>query len=603
MPTLSSIQTSLTPWTYQTPYGSTTFPLSTNNSTPSLYSNNIQLTSYTGNPYPSTAFYLDDTLTSLRPQQKLISESETPIEYPNLSQTYKTPTILLKDTYTIPNPAGFTYSTRGDTVSNTGNVVPGSIWRRAVTNGFQGLASGIGNPMITQFTQPAISTIWKAKIIDNAPDSRGENLDSPYSVMPFTRKKQLIDWNISKYKDFRAFKGLTFSVDNIRLDGASAATRGAFNNDAGGTVVSALYAAASVVPGGAYTAFNLESVYGWGDQGNPDALRRDFTIRSNVATRWKTGATAKDGKWVPTNNAIERATEFLGDKISVIDFGQRRLKDAYVWKPQWFAGEEKWSKFNNFISETDLTRDFIKFYFTGPSLNAGNVDGKDDIMVFRAIIDSFSDTHSPTWTAVPMIGRADPNYTYTGYSREVNLSFTIYATSRDEMKPIYRKLNALAGYTTPDYSVDSIAMKSPWMRMTIGDLLVQQPVIINSLAYTFIDADTTWEINVEQDPTMMQAPHKISVSLGLNVLTDWLPEKNGRFYSLAKSFSANGTPKEGGANWLGDFGTNDQNLKQKRNEAADQNSPTNIPLEKTEYSKPAGPDQFFQSENIIPFYQ
>ena len=43
-------------------------------------------------------------------------------------------------------------------------------------------------------------------------------------------------------------KGLTFSLDNIRLDGASAATRGAFNNDAGGTVVSALYAAASVVP-------------------------------------------------------------------------------------------------------------------------------------------------------------------------------------------------------------------------------------------------------------------------------------------------------------------------------------------------------------------
>ena len=586
MPTLSSIQTSLTPWTYQTPYGSTAFPLSTNNSTPSLYSNNIQLTSYTGNPYPSTAFYLDDTLTSLRPQQKLISESETPIEYPNLSQTYKTPTISLKDTYTVPNPAGFTYSTRGDTVSNIGNIAPGSIFLRAGRNALQGLASGIGNPLITQFTQPAISNLWKAGNI--APDSRGDNLDSPYSIMPFTRKKQLIDWNISKYKDFRAFKGLTFSVDNIRLDGASAAARGAFNDDAGGTVLSALYAAASVVPGGAYTAFNLESVYGWGDHGNPESLRRDFTIRTNVATRWKSGTKPEDGKWVPTNNPIERATEFLGDKISVIDFGQRKLKDAYVWKPQWFTGNENWAGVNNFLSATDLTRDFIKFYFTGPSLNAGNKDGKDDIIVFRAIIDSFSDTHSPSWTAVSMIGRADPNYTYTGYSREVNLSFTIYATSRDEMKPIYRKLNALAGYTTPDYSADSIAMKSPWMRMTIGDLLVQQPVIINSLAYTFIDADTTWEINVEQDPTMMQAPHKISVSLGLNVLTDWLPEKKGKFYSLAKSFSSDGTPQEGGDNWLSDFGKTDQNLKIKRKQAESEQIESKSNLndgESAEYSR------------------
>jgi hypothetical protein len=512
MPTLPSIQTSLTPWTYQTPYGSNSFPLSTNI---------INLSSYGNTTFP-------------------------PFGDP------------------ITNDGGLTYQTRNDIVSNTGNVNPGSIFLKIGKNALQGALSGIGNPLTTQLSQPLISSLWKS-------DVRGENLDQPYAVMPFERKKQLIEWNLTKYKDFRAFKGKTLSVDNIRLDGASAAARGTFNNDAGGAVLSALYAAASVVPGGAYTAFNLESIYGWGNHGNPESLRRDFTIRTNVATRWKTGTKPKDGKWVPTNNPIERATEFLGDKISVIDFGQRRLKDAYVWKPQWFTGNENWAGVNNFLSATDLTRDFIKFYFTGPSLNAGNKDGKDDIIVFRAIIDSFSDTHSPSWTAVPMIGRADPNYAYTGYSREVNLSFTIYATSRDEMKPIYRKLNALAGYTTPDYSADTIAMKSPWMRMTIGDLLVQQPVIINSLAYTFIDADTTWEINVEQDPTMMQAPHKISVSLGLNVLTDWLPEKKGKFYSLAKSFNADGKPQEGGDNWLSDFGNTDQNLKIKRAQAEAEN--------------------------------
>jgi hypothetical protein len=75
------------------------------------------------------------------------------------------------------------------------------------------------------------------------------------------------------------------------------------------------------------------------------------------------------------------------------------------------------------------------------------------------------------------------------------------------------------------------------------------------LSYTFVDGDTTWEINIEDDPTMMQAPHKITVSLGLNVITDYLPEKKGKMYTLAKQFNKQATPIEGGDNWLSDFGT------------------------------------------------
>ena len=123
------------------------------------------------------------------------------------------------------------------------------------------------------------------------------------------------------------------------------------------------------------------------------------------------------------------------------------------------------------------------------------------------------------------------------------------------MKPIYRKLNALAGYTVPEYGANTIAMKGPWMRMTIGDLLVQQPVVITSLQYTFIDSDTTWEINIEQDSTMMQVPHKVSVQLSLHVITDSLPQKGGRMYSLAKRYQA-GQAIEGSDNWLSDFQDN-----------------------------------------------
>jgi hypothetical protein len=188
---------------------------------------------------------------------------------------------------------------------------------------------------------------------------------------------------------------------------------------------------------------------------------------------------------------------------------------------------------------------------TGPNMQNGQ-NAIDDIIVFRAILTGLTDSFAPQWNSVQMVGRADPNYNYSSVTRDLSLEFTVAATDRDEMQPIYRKLNALAGFTAPTYLKDSIAMQAPWMRITIGDLLRQQPVILTSLTYTLVDSDTTWEINIEDDPTMMQAPHKVSVSCQFTVISDYLPQRNGRFYTLAKQFKADGTPIRGNDNWLSD---------------------------------------------------
>jgi hypothetical protein len=133
----------------------------------------------------------------------------------------------------------------------------------------------------------------------------------------------------------------------------------------------------------------------------------------------------------------------------------------------------------------------------------------------------------------------------------------VYATDRDEVKPIWRKLNALAGYTAPEYTKDNIALVAPWMRITIGDLFNQQAVIVKSVNYTLHSADTTWETNIEQDPQMMQTPHKVDVNLTLTPITDWLPQKGGKFYSLAKRFDGeSGLPLPGNDNWLSDTKNN-----------------------------------------------
>jgi hypothetical protein len=331
--------------------------------------------------------------------------------------------------------------------------------------------------------------------------------------------------------------------DDTRVDGAAALLRG--------SALAGVYSGASLAPGGAYSIFNLESTYGFGSTAgfNPQASK-DFTLRSNVASRWKRGA--PKGGFIQTINPIELATQFRGDKVNVIDFGSKTYSQIYKWKPP--ASLEQ-GAFGEFLDDLGIgtTRDFIKFYFTGPKLTANPSEGtKDDVLVFRAMISSLTDTFNASWNPVKYIGRADPNYTYQGYGRQFDVNFTVYASDRDEMKPMYRKLNYLASYTAPTYSDDSLTMQAPFLRVTIGDLLVHQPVVLTSVYYTFVDGETTWETNLLKDPTMMEVPFKVEVSIQFNVITDYLPQKGGKMYSLAKQFDANNVPKEGKDNWLSD---------------------------------------------------
>jgi hypothetical protein len=378
----------------------------------------------------------------------------------------------------------------------------------------------------------------------------GGSKKNDYKLLPKDRIEKIQKLPF-QYQDYRRQIG-QFGIDT-RKDGASAATREFSRKSA----TAAAYAAASFAPGGAYGIFNLESIYGFGSYaGYNTPAKQDFTLRSRVATRWQPGAgEASPGTWIQTKNPIELATQFRGDKVNVIDFKKAAsTSEIYKWLP-----DTEFKALNDIIGAippelgVGTTRDFIKFYFTGPKLTANSADSKkDEVLVFRAIISSLTDSFSAAWNPVKYIGRADPNYTYQGYGRQFDVNFTVYASSRDELKPMYRKLNYLASYTAPTYSDDTLVMQAPWMRITIGDLLVHQPVVLTSCMYTLVDADTTWETNLVKDPTMMEVPFKVEVSLQFNVITDYLPQKGGRMYTLASEFHSNGEPVDGNNNWLSD---------------------------------------------------
>lgn len=382
-------------------------------------------------------------------------------------------------------------------------------------------------------------------------------LTTPYNTLPMDSLRNTPG---VKYQDFRTKLRIANEADTdqqvlqsiaaISVNGASAATRltRTFPSNR-----ARAYAVTSLAPGGAYSVFNIKQTYGYGEHDAPSALRKDFTARSLVNKTWD----YNKGDFVATKRAIEVATPFRGDKVNVIDFGKRTLLEAYRWKPsrEDVLGADLGNIADTLgINKLDVTQDFIKFYFTGPAIQPGG-NQKDDIIAFRATITNMDDSFSADWNSVQMVGRADPNYHYSSFSRGGSLTFEVYATDRDELKPIYRKLNALASYTAPIYDMDTIAMKGPWMRLTVGDIHNQQPIVLTSVTYTY-GFDASWEINIEDDKEMMQVPMKVSVNCQFNIVANDIPQNNGRMLSLARRYDSGSKGIKGDDNWLSDFKEN-----------------------------------------------
>jgi hypothetical protein len=113
---------------------------------------------------------------------------------------------------------------------------------------------------------------------------------------------------------------------------------------------------------------------------------------------------------------------------------------------------------------------------------------------FRAFIDGFSDSYSANWGSVKYLGRGENFYNYTGFDRKISLSFTVAAQSKEELIPMYKKLNYLASNLAPDYSPFGY-MRGPLVQLTVGGYLYEQVGFITSLTYN-IPNDSPWEIGI-----------------------------------------------------------------------------------------------------------
>ena len=163
-------------------------------------------------------------------------------------------------------------------------------------------------------------------------------------------------------------------------------------------------------------------------------------------------------------------------------------------------------------------KDFIKFNFF-------NVIEKKYI-VFRAILEGLTDSISPEFNPTRYLGRPDNVYTYVGTDRTVAFGFRLYPKTKQELPVLLEKMNYLVGLCYPSYT-EQERMITPFIELTIGDMFVSTPGLLNSLTITVEDA-STWEIQEG-----LQYPHFISAQCEFQHIGKYVPHNVGKHYDLS----------------------------------------------------------------------
>ena len=144
------------------------------------------------------------------------------------------------------------------------------------------------------------------------------------------------------------------------------------------------------------------------------------------------------------------------------------------------------------------------------------------IIPFRAFLYDINESVTPTVSEQQYIGRIERNIIYTGVVRELSFVFRVQAFSVDEMKSVWGKINKVTGMTFPSKYVNGF-MIPPLVKLTIGNLFVDQPGYVRSLSYKF--DDDGWEIDENY-----QAPMGVTVNMSFSIIEKRQMSSSSKFY-------------------------------------------------------------------------
>tara|TARA_B100000497_G_scaffold97721_1_gene110057 strand:- start:4995 stop:6653 length:1659 start_codon:yes stop_codon:yes gene_type:complete len=150
----------------------------------------------------------------------------------------------------------------------------------------------------------------------------------------------------------------------------------------------------------------------------------------------------------------------------------------------------------------------------------------DNVILFRALLDSINDNYSGEWISHKYNGRAENFYTYSGFDRKISFGFKIHTQTRHEQKPLWKKLNYLVAQTAPEYK--NRRMRGVFSRLTIGDWMNEIPGFFTSVSLSWSTA-YPWEIRHDSEGTdrdLNEYPHILDVSCDFQPVHNFAPSNS-----------------------------------------------------------------------------
>lgn len=240
---------------------------------------------------------------------------------------------------------------------------------------------------------------------------------------------------------------------------------------------------------------------------SPDNIvqQPDTTFRDKLTEGGRTAVNTRF-RFIGTQNAKGRS---LG-----INVDQLNASDIKTGDPDTDSG--------GFFKDADI----IPFEFQIFNPEDG---GRVKYVYFRAYLDSFDDDYASRWNATKYIGRAENLYNYTEFDRSVSFSFKLAAHTREELSPLYKKLNYLVGTTAPSYNENRSFMRGVYCRVTIGDYLSTVPGFFENISLNW-DINYPWELGLENDISPVPiVPHLLNVNMSFKPVHNFNPSLGASF--------------------------------------------------------------------------
>lgn len=212
------------------------------------------------------------------------------------------------------------------------------------------------------------------------------------------------------------------------------------------------------------------------------------------------------------------------------------------------------------VTSDNDKNDFVKFRI---GVIDNNNPSEKTYIHFRAIINSLSDSYQSEWGGQKFMGRSEEFYKYKGFGRTVSLDWTVAAQSKQELIPMYQKLNYLASICAGDYS-DVGYMRGNLITLSVGGWFQEQVGFMSGITLD-VPQESPWEIGItdagnktsissgdrtreiNSDPSVQEMPMIVNVSgFQFTPIHDFVPR--------VQRNSFNGGKVEGGGNFISRYG-------------------------------------------------